>query len=77
MAELWAERGVELGTEGREPPALPGHGSADRKASLVVLFLFFFPSPLLDAFPADTYFLHCPTHGISSVSAKDFVSMRY
>lgn len=36
---------VDLDTEGREPPALPGHVSADRKTSLVIWFVFFFLLP--------------------------------
>lgn len=36
---------VDLDTEGREPPALPGHVSADRKTSLVIWFVFFSSSP--------------------------------
>lgn len=65
---------MELGTAGRAPPALPGHVSAARRASLLILFLF--SSPLLKAFPADTYLCYSPVQGISSMTATDFVSRK-
>lgn len=54
---------MDLDTEGREPPALPGHVSADRKTSLVIWFVFFFFFPMIGQFPYRHTLLALPDVG--------------
>lgn len=56
---------------GGEPPALPGHDSADQRVSLAILFIY--SSLLLHTFQT----LLSPVQGIFSISPADFVPMRY